>query len=265
MGVAIDTILGKATDPGSTYTAITAATGTPLQVRNFSPSDWATLEMIVRRGASNGAVRIRSPLLADDVQGIKFLTSESPSAWVIPPDYAQKVQAGDTLTVEVTGGTAETDVAAYSIYYANLPGASARLHMPGDIVGNVANIKPLTVAVTNSATIGTWTDTLITTGDKLVKAGKTYAVLGYLTTAALAVVGVRGSELNNFRVCGPGSTNSMVTAEWFSWISAKHNTPHIPVFNGSNRTAVYVSTADDTASSTSTVTLILAELSTSVS
>lgn len=263
MGIAIDTILGSAHNPGATYTAVTAATGTPLQVRNFATADYALLEMIVRRGPTTGAVRIRSPLLTDDVQGIRFLTAESPSAWVIPPDYAQHVQPGDTLTVELTGGTAEYDVAAWSIYYSNLPGAGARLHNPADIAGLVNFIKPVTIAVTNGAA-GSWKDTLITTGDKLVKANTTYAVIGYLTTAALGVVAVRGAETSNFRVGGPGSTNSMVTAEWYDWISRKHGTPHIPVFNGSNRTAFYVSTCDDVATSTATVTLILAELSSAV-
>ncbi len=264
MGIAIDTILGKATNPGTTFTAITRATGTPSAVRSFAASDLAQIEMIVRQGATSGAVRILSPLLVTNVRGITFTTGESPAVWMLPPTIGQKVQSGDTLTVQLTGGTAESDVVGYSIYYNNLPGAAARLFNPGTVLGSIEYIKPVQVTVTSSATIGAWSDTLITHTENLLKAGKTYAVLGYTVSSALAVVGIKGSETNNFRVCGPGATSTLDISSWFLDVSRRHGTPHIPVFNADNRTTVYVSVAADAATVTSTVTLILAQLSTTL-
>lgn len=261
MGIAIDTILGAATNPGATFTSITRASGTPSAVRNFATTDWAQIEMIVRQGATNGAVRVLSPLLVTNIRGITVTTGESPMVWMLPPTIGQKVKAGDTLDVLVTGGTAETDVVAYSIYYSNLPGAAARLFNPGTVLGSIAYVKPVQVTVVTSPTIGAWSTTQITHTENLLKAGMTYAILGYICEAPLAVVGIKGSETSNFRVCGPGSTSSQVTADWFVQVSKDHGTPHIPVFNADNRTTVYVSAAADAASVATTVTLICAQLS----
>lgn len=265
MGLAIDTILGKAVNPSGTFTAITRNTGTPSQVRSFATTDTAWLEMIVRKGATSGAVRVLSPLLLDNVRGITYTTAETPSVWLIPPTVAQQVRPVDTLTVQLTGGSAESDVVAYSIYYSNLPGSAARLHMPGDIIGNIAGIKPIQVTVTAPATIGTWKDTVITATENLLQAHADYAVLGYVASTALAVVGIKGSETNNFRVCGPGATATIDNSEWFLEVSRRHNTPHIPVFNADNRTSVYVSVANDAATTASTITLICAKLANNLS
>ena len=43
-------------------------------------------------------------------------------------------------------------------------------------------------------------------------------------------------------------------------MSNRHGTPHIPVFNGNDKGAFYVSTVDNVASSTPKITLVLAEL-----
>lgn len=264
MGLAIDTILGHATNPGATFTGITRASGTPSQVRSFATTDWALLEMIVRQGATSGAVRALSPLLADNVRGITYTTGETPSVWLTPPTIGQKLKPGDTLTVQLTGGSAETDIVAYSIYYSNLPGAAARLYNPGTVLGSLGTLKPIQVTVTASATVGTWSTTLVTHTENLLKAHTTYAVLGFVTSVALGVVGIKGSETNNFRVCGPGSTSTDDTAYWFLEVSRRHGTPHVPVFNADNRTSVWVTVANDAASTASTITLICAELTTNL-
>ncbi|MHB1923347.1 MAG: hypothetical protein ACYCSJ_01500 [Acidimicrobiales bacterium] len=264
MGLAIDTILGHATNPGTTFTAITRATGTPSQVRSFPQANWAQIEQIIRKGATKGAVRVLSPLLVTNIRGITYTTGETPATWLLPPTVGQKVQSGDTLTVELTGGTAETDVVAYSIYYQTLPSANARLFNPGTVMGAIANIKPIQVTVTTSGTVGSWSTTLVTATENLLKAGKTYAVLGYVTTTALAFVGLKSSTTNNFRVGGPGSTSTIDTTYWFLELSRAHGTPHIPVFNADNRTSVYVTAANDAASTAATITLICAELATNL-
>lgn len=261
MGVAIATTLGSYHNPSTTYEAVTVANGDSLTVRNFASSDFARLEQIIRGGATAGAVRVRSPLLYDDVQGIRFETSENPSVMLLPPEVGQPLQPGDTLTLEVTGGTAEYDLAALVSYYSNLPGANARLHSWGDISGIIKNIVGVEVDVTTNATEGQWEDTVITTTVDLLKAGYDHAILGYVTDTALTVVGVKGDMTSNFRVCGPGSTSTDDTSAWFVTQGERHNTPHIPVFNADDKNLVYVSTADVGASTTAKITLVLAQLS----
>lgn len=259
--VAIDTVVGHAANPSSTFTAVTFNNGDSGSVRSFAPTDTAVLERITRSGTSSGAARVLSPLLHDNVRGITFTSPESPTVYLMPRGRGQRVYPQDTLTVQVTGGTAETDVVALSIYYSNLPGANARLHNWADISPLIAYIKPMEVDVTNSATIGTWTDTVITTTEELLRANTDYAVLGYVTDTVGAMVGIKGSETGNLRVAGPCTTATDDTADYFVTWSDREGTPHIPVFNSANQGAVFVSTCDSVASSTPKVQLVLAQLS----
>lgn len=260
MGLAVEVISSFATNPGATFTATTISPGDSFNVRNFAVTDTAFLLNLIRRGATSGAARVRSPLLHDNVRGIAITTGQTPSIFGLPRELSQPLYAQDRLIVEVTGGAAETDLALLVIYYSNLLGVSARLHLRGDIEGNVKSIKPLTVAVTNSATIGTWTDTVITTTEDLTHANKDYAVLGYITDTALAAVAVKGIDTGNVRVGGPGSVNTEDTADYFVVQGIYHNVPFIPVINSANKAGTFVSTVDSAASSTANITLVLAEL-----
>ena len=258
---AIDTVVGIATNPGASLTAVTMNNGDSLTVRNFAPTDSAYLERVTRVGTSSGAARILSPLLHDDTRGITFTTPESPSVYLMPQGRGERLYAQDTLTVQVSGGTAETDLVALSIYYTNLAGGSARLHSWGDIAPLISHIKPIEVDVTNSATKGAWTDTVITTTENILKANTDYAILGYITDTVQAMVGVKGIETQNLRVCGPGTTTTDDTSNYFVDWSNREMTPHIPVFNAANAGGFYVSTCDTAASSTPKVQLVCAQLS----
>lgn len=260
MGLAIDTILTSKANPGASPVAFAAANGDSLTVRNFAPTDRAYLYNLIRRGAASGMARVRSPLLADNVTGVQFYTGETPSVLTLPEEVMQNLYAQDNLIVEGTGGTAETDLILLGVYYTNLLGGAARLHNPGDIKPLVKNIKPVHVAVTSSATIGAWEDTVITTSENLLQANTDYAVLGYVTDTALACVGIKGQDTANLRVCGPGTTLTEDTSDYFVKLSNRCGMPAIPVINSANSPALYVSVADSAASTAANVTMVLAEL-----
>lgn len=261
MGMALDTIVTSAINPGAGPTAFTAAvSGDSLQVRNFPDSAVAKLIQMTRRGATTGFMRVRSPLLHDNVRGIMVTSGQTPSLWSIPQETAQPLYGQDTLIVEGSGGAAETDLIILTIYYSDLIGGAARLHMRGDVFGSVRSLKPLTVAVTSSATIGAWTDTVITTTEDLLHANRDYAVLGYATNVALGWVAIKGIDTSNLRVGGPGSVNLEDTTNYFVSNSDLHQIPFIPVFNSANKGGTFVSVVDSTASTAATITLFLAEL-----
>lgn len=261
MGLAIDTIGSNANNPGATFTA-TAITnsGDSLTVRNFPPANVAFIHQVTRRHNTSGAVRVISPLVHDNVTGLTWYTSETPSIHAMPSMAEQRVQPADTLTIQVTGDTTHQACVYTGIWYENLTGASANLYQWGDISGAIKNIKPMTVAVTNSGTVCTWTDTVITTTESQLHASSYYAVLGYLTDTALGAVGVKGAFTANLRVTGPGTTNVEDTSYFFVDKANYHGRPFIPVFNGQDRGAVYCSTSDNAASTTANITLVLAEL-----
>lgn len=260
MGLAIDTIAGYATNPGTAGAAVTLSTGDSLTIRNFASTDFCRLVGITRVGATEGFVEVTSPLLHDNVRGIRFTTSESPSTFLMPRDVGQPLQPSDTLAVTVSGGTAEVDQAVLQVFYSNVLGTSARLHAWADIAGNIKNIKPLEVDSAVNGAKGTWVDTVITTTENLLHVNSDYAVLGYVTDTALAAVGIKGQETGNLRVTGPGVTAVDDTADYFIRTSQRHNLPMIPVFSGVNAGSVYVSAVQDGATASAKLQLVLAEL-----
>lgn len=259
MGIAIDTVLGEVTNSAALIPA-TIAAGDSTTVRSFPPGATATLEYLAYQSTVAGTVRVTSPMLHDNVRGISYSPAESPAAFLLPRDTGQPLVSQDTLLLQASNAAAGVTAVGLGIYYSNLSGQSARLHSWGDISGLIKNIKPLTVAVAANATVGQWSDTLITATEDLLHANQDYAVLGYDLSAALAVVGIKGQETGNLRVCGPGASSTLNISDYFVSLGERMGTPHIPVFNSANKNNTYVSVASDTASAAATVTLILAEL-----
>jgi len=261
MGLAIDTIGFSATAPGSTYTAVTYSPGDSPVVRAYAAGSSATLEAITRSGATGGDIRVRSPLLHDNVQGIRLRSSERVSHWLMPRELGQVLQPQDTLTIELTGGTtSEVDAGAILIYYSNLPGASARLHSWGDVSGIIKSYKPIRVSVTTGATAGQWTDAVITASENLLHANTDYAVLGITVDTGVTAVALKGVDTSNLRVGCPGPNDAINTSDYFVELTVRHGTPHIPVFNSANAGNTYVSVLADTTGTSVTVTLHAVEL-----
>lgn len=259
---AIDSILVSAVNPGAgPAVGTTVPSGDSLSVRNFPDANKAYLQNIVRQGTAAGFVQVRSPLLHDNVQGIRVTPGESPSVFSIPGIALQVAHAQDTYICELSGGAAETDIAILNMYYENLPGATARLHSPADISPLVKNVKPIRVAVVSSATVGQWTDTAITASEDLTHANTDYAVLGYMSNVALGYIAIKGIDTGNLRAGGPGATQELPTTNYFARMSKDTGNPWIPVFNSANKNGTVVSVAAATASVAATVELICVELS----
>lgn len=265
VGLAIDTVgFFRTSGAGADASLLgaTVAPGDSFTVRSFAQTSTASLEAVLYDATTaGGAVRVRSPMLHDNVRGLQWTPGESPSAFLLPAAAEQLLQRQDTLTVEMLVNAAtETDVGALVIYYPDLTGASARLHAWGDISGIVAQMKVLEVDANTSATAGNWADTGITATENLLEANTDYAVLGYLVNTAVCAVAVKGGETNSLRVGGPGSIREEVTSDYFLRMANTKQTPHIPVFNSSNKDSIYVSLLAHQVSTAVKVQLILAEL-----
>lgn len=259
MGYAIDTIAAIATNPSALAVA-TPATGDSGTVRNFAQTDKALLLEMFRQGATEGLVRVRSPLLHDFVRGIMFTPSETPTALLLPRRLNQNLHPQDVLTLEIGGGAAEVDVMGAQIFYSNLPGAMARLHMWSDIQSIIKNVKPVEVDFNTAATAGQWQDTAVTTTENLLHANTDYAVLGYIVDVAVCMFGVKGIDTSNLRVCGPGVTRSEVTSEYFARMSDETGQPTIPVINSANQGSIFASCSAVATGAAIKGQLILAEL-----
>jgi hypothetical protein len=260
MGLAVETIGFSAVNPGAVGAAAVMAGSDSNRVRNFGGAGGARLVDVFRQGATTGFVRLVSPALHDVSRGITLLSAETPFRFPFPRETGQPLAAGDTLAITLSGGAAETDVGAAVIYYDDLDGISARLYSWPDIVGAIDTIKPVQVNF-NTAAPGTWVDTAVNATEDLLDADYKYAVLGYLTDTALCVIGCRGQETGNLRLCGPGAIDTNATADYFVRASQDLGKPYIPVFSANNKAGFQVSALGTPAAATAVQSqLILARL-----
>lgn len=261
MGRALEVVAGRVTNPGATLTALTVNSGNSFTVRDFPEGQAAYLEGMWTQQATAGAFQIHSPRMHDDVRGIRF-TAAAASVRNLMTDWDEQfLYPNDPLRVELSGGGAEVDSAAFLVYYQNLPGVDARLHMWDEIKSRIVNHLTVVVATAGPATSGDWSaGTVITTTSDLLKADTDYAVLGYTSDAEVLAVGLSSSDTGNLRVGGPGPVEAIETRDWFTSLSVHHGTPHIPVFNSNNRGSTNSFVARITAAGTVNIAWHMAQL-----
>ena len=262
---AIDTIASFQTTVGSTYAAGVMATGDSAAVRNAPLNAQPQLvECFYDSVTSPQPCRIRSPLLHDNVQGIRFFPGQSPMATMLPRAINQPLEPQDNLIFELsTAAATGKALLAALLYYPQLPGAVARLYSPGDIDPAIKNIKPVTVTIGSGAnTAGQWFDAVLTTTENLLHANTDYAVLGFILDTPVACVAVKGIDTGNLRVGCPGIVNADVTSDWFVRLAQQSGFPTIPVINSTNAPGTFVSIISSaTTAAALDATLILGELS----
>lgn len=249
---------GAVSDPSTTITAVPAGQGSTFVVRGTNVSTTQQLVGLSRGGATAGIVRIRSPYLSDNVQGIRFATAAAQQDDLLSAIGPQQLIAQDTLTVEVTGGGSEFDGALLSTYYDNLAGAQPTLKMPGDIAGQADYNTTWEVNAAAPATEGDWANTIITNLYDVSKANRYYALLGYVVSAPVLGVALNGADTSNFNIGGPGVTEPKFTKAYFADLSMRLGKPCIPVFNTANKGNTNVAVCDVGSSTTVNVTLVVA-------
>lgn len=258
---ALEVITGRVVNPGAAFTALTANTGNSFAIRSHTTEGTAYIEEIWAQQATAGSVRVRSPRLHDDQVGIRMLSAAAAVRRLLPEEARQVVYPQDELTVEMTGGGAETDSMALLVYYQDLGGINARLMSWEEVMPRIESLHGFPVAVTGPATAGDWSagTRLDTTVDEL-KANRDYAVLGYTVDAECLAVAIAGTDTGNLKAGGPGPLFADETRAFFVDQGRRMGTPHIPVINAANRQGTLVHVARNTAAGTVNVTLLTALL-----
>lgn len=262
MGLAMQLLTGRVTNAGATLTALTMDTGDTNTVRSFPfGSSPAYIDNLWAFGATAGVVRVRSPRLHDVSQGIRLRYNVSNPAPLLP-DYARQIlYPQDVLTLEMSGGGAETDVLTALAIYEDLPGVSAQLATWDQISPRVRNLAGIECNLTTSATAGQYggSQALNANFDTL-KRNEQYAILGYTVDTACCTVGITGPDLGNLRVGGPGSTRTELTSGWFTDLSVREGKPMIPIINSANIANTTVDIATPATSASVNVSFVVAEL-----
>lgn len=260
MGLAMEIITGKATNPAS-YTAVTMATGDSATVRNFPNPDTAYFLNAWALGATKGNIRVRSPRMHDNVQGIKASFAAATPVPVFDERMCELLYAQDSLTIEIQDAGTETDMLSMLMFYKDLPGTNARLYNWAEVRPRVVHVMGTEVDITTGSTAGDYGGaTAINATFDQFKANTDYAILGYVTDTAMLSVGVRSADFGNLRVGGPGTNNKIDTRNWFTRLADTTNLPTVPVFNAANKSNTLVDVVHNATGTSVTVTLLCAQL-----
>jgi hypothetical protein len=263
MGLAMELITGFVTAPGATLTAVTLASGNSLGVRNapFDQRVWLLNGWSDHQAA--GIVRLRSPKLHDNVQGIRWRSVISEVQPILPYRMHQLLIPQDQLILEVSGSAVAGDIetACLLVYYENLPGTDARFTNPDDVDARTASIVTVETSHTAGAAGGYSGQVALNSSFDLLKANEDYALLGYQVNAECAAVRIQGADTGNLGVGGPGSdTDKHLTRHWFEILSRDYGMNMIPVFNSANKAGILCDVATDENAGTFVVSWIFAEL-----
>lgn len=261
MGKAITLTSGYATNPSSTFTALTVNSGESLTVPSFSPGSYAALVAPWSPGASAGVFRLRSPRFHDAAQGIRMQRGAASFESLFGLSFGQTIYPSDTITAEITGGAAETDMGAFLSYFDDLPGVDARLANWNEIAGRVRNLVGVEVDLTSGGVGVYGTAKAINASFDTFKASVDYALIGYTVSVKVGVVCVYGPDTGNQHLGGPGIiTPNQQTRSWFKDLGEALGRPCIPIINSNNKGVTFVQIADVGNATSSNVTLNLLEL-----
>lgn len=260
-GPALEVITGSKTNPGAALVPLLPNSGDSFQIKS-TPEDVGPLLLgIWASSATAGSIRVRSPRMHDNVQGIKFQVPAGLQRNFMPDEGSTPMFSQDLLTFEIAGGAAEVDAGALLIYYPQLGGSDARYATWDQVKAQMVEMVTVEVAVAGPVAAGDWSPgTAINSTSDLLKANADYAVLGYQTGTSVCAVAVKGPDTGNYRAGGPGPTESVETRDWFASLSRLQGKPLIPVINQANRGATLVHVCHTAAAGTINVDLILARL-----
>jgi len=267
LGAAIEVISGAATAPGAVLTAWTVAAGNSLAIRS-APID--SQIFLIQKWAFNqvaGVLRVRSPRLHDNVQGIR---SRINAANVEPllinsgdGGVLQKLTTQDILTVEQSGSGVAGQIEGGSllVYYNNIPQISARLIDQNALLKSGVNIIGQEVSITTGVTVGYSGQVAINVTNDNFKANTDYALVGGMVDTRVECVRIQGIDSGNLGLGFPGEpTQRHVTSNFFARLSFSTGLPCIPVFNSANKTAILIDAFGNQAAITTVVTLYMVEL-----
>jgi hypothetical protein len=267
MGRAVEVVTGFVTAPGAAFgvpaTFWTMAAGNSLVVRNGKDEAGIYLLQMWADNQVAGALRIRSPKLHDNVQGIRATVLLSEVQPLLPIGTKQKLYSQDQLIAEQVGSAVAGDIesGAFLVYYEDLPGVEGRFLTEAQLWPRVRHIFPVENTIALGITGGYTGEEAINAEFDLFKANTDYALLGYLVSAECAVVRWRGADTGNLGIGGPGTeTERHLTAQWFLEHARLTGLPLIPVFNSANKQGILLDGAQDENGVDVTVTSIFAEL-----
>ena len=251
MPAALELLTGNVTAPGTTLTGLTMAVGNTLAIRSADPNSVVCLLGAWAYNNGAGILRIRSPRLHDNQQGIRLrINATTPGPRFPPNRFLQRLIPQDVLTVELSGSVTagKIELASLLVYYTDLPGIAARFMTPDQVARWGVNVMGQDVSITAGSSGGYSGQVAVQSGTNLDqwKANTDYALMGYVVDQACCSVRIQGADSGNLGVGGPGFAAAPdLTNDWFADLSERYNIPLIPIFNAANKNAILVDVAQN--------------------
>lgn len=264
----------KASTTGGTFAdTLTANSGDSLGIANFTNGNARIFKMWGIDSASVAELALtdtRTDSIHDPQFGIKFnipaavggSAGSVGSHYMISEGYTVPVFSGDTLTMTVSSTAADAVVTSWLTKYDDLPGVSGQF-----ITWEQAqNYRETTIGVrcapVASGTKGAYgTARAINADDARWTGGKYYAILGWTVQTICTTIAFTGQAWGNNKIGGPAGALTTDTVMYFVDLYRETGIPCIPVFNGFDASNVFLTVADDAASTSPKVDVLAYQLS----
>jgi hypothetical protein len=265
VGLAIETIAGRAVNPGAVLPGLqlTNNTGSSFTVRSAQETSAVTLQGLWAKGGTAGVFNVHSPRMHDNTTGISIPYAINTPIDALAQSPGQPLVPNDPLFATITGGAAETDCGYATISYDQLDGIAAVLRTEAEVTPNIKNLVTVRVTVTAAVTTGDWSPgtPLNATDDKL-HADALYAVLGMIPTNTVGAVAIQGADTGNLKVGMPGA-NGLLDIDsryYFLLQSRTSGDAFIPVIKANNKSSTLIFQCDNAAGANNDVFVVMAEL-----
>lgn len=261
---ALEMITGRVTAPNTTLSALTMNTGNSRTIRNTKIDKPIVLLDIWTKNQTAGIFRLRSPLLHDNVQGIRLGAQADQVVPLMPEIAFQLLVPQDDLNIELSGSATAGDIelAALLIFYDELPGVEAKLISPGKLMERLEHITTIQNTLATDTSGDYSGEESINADFDVIRANRDYAILGFIVDERCLTVRYRSSDFGNLGVGGPGEpARPDITANWFVNLAFRMQLPLIPVFNSSNKDNTLLDCVQDEDGADVTVQTIVGLLS----
>jgi hypothetical protein len=264
----------KASTTGGTFAdTLTANTGDSLGIPLTNDSENYIFKMWGMDSVSVAEVAVtdtRTDSIHDPQFGFRFnIASLRPggagtvgSHTVLSGPSNIQVFPGDALTMTATTTAADGILVSWLTKYNALPGVAGNFAR----WEQVQNLRDTTIGVrcapVASGTVGAYgTTRAINADDPRWTGGKFYAILGWTQQLICTTVAFSGQSWGNNKIGGPGGALTLDTSNYFVDLYHETNIPCIPVFNGYDAANVFLTIADDVASTSPKIDIWAYELS----
>jgi hypothetical protein len=270
--VILNTASKKDTTGGTFADVLTANSQDSLAVPNFVNGGARVLHMWGMDSASVAEIawtNSRVDSIHDPTFGIRFNIASlfpggagKPAAQaLIKPPATVPVFSGDTNTFTVTSTANDDVLVSWLTEYDDLPGTEGQFARWDQVQQLRFTTIGLRCAPVASATEGAYgTARALNADDTRLTGGKYYAILGWTVQTPVTTISVKANTWGNTRLGLPQGSLNLGTDMGFVDMSLALNKPLIPIINGYDAGNVFLEVADNIASTSPKVDLLMYEL-----